>query len=79
MTRHQIATALEIDTDELSDLINNRKTEAHKHYHRGMLKTETQVKKSIIKLAIAGSAPAQALADKYIEQQKNEEECRNQD
>jgi hypothetical protein len=77
MTRHQIALALEVDPEKLSAAIDNPKTNAHKAFFSGQLETEAKIRKSVIQLAIAGSAPAQALADKYIENFKNTEECQN--
>ncbi len=37
---------------------------------KGRLKTEARIRKCVIDLAIAGSAPAQAMAVKYIDEAK---------
>jgi hypothetical protein len=75
MTRNQIALALEVDPEKLSAAIDNPKTSVHKAYYKAQLETEAKIRKSVIQLAIAGSAPAQALADKYITNFKNAEDC----
>jgi hypothetical protein len=47
-----------------------KETELYRAYQRGVLKTESEVRKSIINLAKAGSSPAQNLAKGYIDDLK---------
>lgn len=42
-------------------------------YHRGKLKTKYELRKTIVKLAKAGSPAAEPLADKYMQEQNSKE------
>ena len=53
---------------ELILTFSDRESDIHRSFMRGKLKSEADVRKSILDLAKKGSAPAQALAIKIMEQ-----------
>lgn len=57
-----LITGVEIDTPEF-----------RKAFKRGSLKSEAEIRKSIIQLAKDGSSPAQTMAWKMVESQKRKE------
>jgi uncharacterized protein with PIN domain len=59
---NEIAIILEIDEDEFSEEIQNKKTKASK----GFLMTKAGVRESIIEMAKRDSSPAQTLVDRVI-------------
>lgn len=48
---------------------NHRHSPIYSAYHKGRLQTKLNLRKTVIKLAIAGSPAAEPLADKYIKEQ----------
>lgn len=69
MQPREIAILFDLDPDSFEHEINhNTSSEIYKHYNKGRLQTKLDLRKKIIKLAIAGSPQAEVLADKYINQ-----------
>lgn len=48
---------------------NHRNSPIYAAYHLGRLQTKLSLRKTVIKLAIAGSPAAEPLADKYMKEQ----------
>ena len=73
----EIAILIRIDADQ-RDLfceICKHHTSSHIYtaYHRGRLQTKYELRKTVIKLAKAGSPAAEPLADKYMKEQNIQE------
>ena len=73
MTPKAISIIIEMDYDDFMDAINDESTIIHKHYYKGAYLGEATLRQSIIKLANQGSSPAQEMARKYVEKQRNSE------
>lgn len=69
-TINEIAIILKIPAKELHDLVLNDKSPEHEYFHRGRLKAEAAVRKSIYDLAMNGSSPAQTQYLELIENAK---------
>ena len=67
-TPKEIAVIMELDYDDVSQAMEDKNSEFYRHYMGGFYETDIKVRKSIFKLAEAGSSPAQTLAIKIIEQ-----------
>lgn len=70
----EIAILLNIDAD-IQKLFcemckNHCNSDIYKHYQRGKLNTKYELRRTVIKLAKAGSPAAEPLADKYIKEQE---------
>lgn len=63
----EIATVMELDEVDFLREYNDESSEIYKCVQRGKLKTEAEVRKSILQLAKDGSASAQEQAMKIIE------------
>ena len=48
---------------------NHHSSPIYTAYHQGRLQTKLNLRKTVIKLAIAGSPAAEPLADKYMKEQ----------
>lgn len=48
---------------------NHRQSTIYGAYHLGRLQTKLSLRKTVIKLAVAGSPAAEPLADKYMKEQ----------
>ena len=48
---------------------NHRNSPIYTAYHQGRLQTKLNLRKTVIKLAVAGSPAAEPLADKYMKEQ----------
>lgn len=48
---------------------NHRQSPIYDAYHQGRLQTKLSLRKTVIKLAVAGSPAAEPLADKYMKEQ----------
>lgn len=48
---------------------NHRQSPIYEAYHLGRLQTKLSLRKTVIKLAVAGSPAAEPLADKYMKEQ----------
>lgn len=48
---------------------NHRQSPIYESYHLGRLQTKLSLRKTVIKLAVAGSPAAEPLADKYMKEQ----------
>lgn len=48
---------------------NHRQSPIYNAYHQGRLQTKYELRKTVIKLAKAGSPAAEPLADKYMKEQ----------
>ena len=73
LNKNDIATLLELDPDEFSNVLDDKSGEAWKRFQTGRMKTITQVRKSIFELAANGSSPAQTEAMKIIRESKMED------
>lgn len=73
MTAKAIAIIVEIDYDDFMDALEDETSEIHKRYYKGAYTAEATLRKSIIKLANQGSSPAQEMARKYVEKQRDSE------
>lgn len=73
MPPSEIAILLDIPADErdyFCDICKNHiKTSIYNAYHQGRLQTKYELRKTVIKLAKAGSPAAEPLADKYMREQ----------
>lgn len=69
----EIAILLDIPVDQrdyFCDICkNHRQSLIYDAYHRGRLQTKLSLRKTVIKLAVAGSPAAEPLADKYMKEQ----------
>ncbi len=52
---------------------NHTSSDIYTAYHRGRLQTKYELRKTVIKLAKAGSPAAEPLADKYMKEQNIQE------
>ena len=73
----EIAILIRIDADQ-RDLFceickNHTASDIYTAYHRGRLQTKYELRKTVIKLAKAGSPAAEPLADKYMKEQNIQE------
>lgn len=73
----EIAILIRIDADQ-RDLFceickNHTSSDIYTAYHRGRLQTKYELRKTVIKLAKAGSPAAEPLADKYMKEQNIQE------
>ncbi len=73
MSAADIALVVEIDKDEFIEQVKETGSDIHKAFYRGRLLREASLRQAVIKMAEAGSAPAQALADKYMDSAKNDD------
>lgn len=69
----EIAILLDMPADQrdyFCDICKNHKSSPiYSAYHQGRLQTKLNLRKTVIKLAIAGSPAAEPLADKYMKEQ----------
>lgn len=69
----EIAILLNIDADQrdyFCDICKNHKSTAiYNAYNQGRLQTKYELRRTVIKLAKAGSPAAEPLADKYMREQ----------
>lgn len=69
----EIAILLNIPVDQrdfFCDICkNHHSSPIYTAYHQGRLQTKLSLRKTVIKLAIAGSPAAEPLADKYMKEQ----------
>jgi hypothetical protein len=67
--------SLFFSSEEIREItgLNPEDPQFKKAYRRGSLKSEAEIRKSIIQLAKDGSSPAQTLAWKMVESTKREE------
>ncbi|WP_373802152.1 hypothetical protein [Bacteroides heparinolyticus] len=74
---HEIAILLDIPADErdlFADICRKHRENAiYSAYHRGRLQTKYDLRKTVIKLAKAGSPAAEPLAEAYIKEQLTNE------
>lgn len=70
---HEIAILLNIEADQrdlFADICRNHKgNPIYAAYHRGRLQTKYELRKTVIRLAKAGSPAAEPLADAYMKEQ----------
>lgn len=67
-TEAEIAEIMGLEVDDLIDYNSDIQTEATIAINTGRMQSEAEVRKSIFDLAKNGSAPAQTLAVKFMEQ-----------
>jgi hypothetical protein len=60
-----IAVNIGVDPEEFVDLINTKSGEAYTAYFKGWMKTEIELRKSILQSALNGSSPAQQMMLQY--------------
>lgn len=65
-TYKDIAVLLEVDPKELKEILEDQNSEVYKSYEKGRLKSELEVRKSVVDLAKRGSSQAQEMVLKYI-------------
>lgn len=72
-----IAILLDLDADERDEFAeickNHKKSPIYAAYHKGKLTTKYELRRTVIRLAKAGSPAAEPLADAYMNQQNKEE------
>ncbi|WP_028521974.1 hypothetical protein [Runella limosa] len=73
MTPKAIAIIIEMDYDDFMDALEDESSDIHKRYYKGAYVAEATLRKSVIKLANQGSSPAQEMARKYVEKQRDSE------
>jgi hypothetical protein len=73
MTPKAISLIIEMDCDDFMEALDDDSSMIHKHYYKGAYIAEATLRQSIIKLANQGSSPAQEMARKYVEKQRNSE------
>lgn len=70
----EIAILLNIPADQRDYFCeickNHRNSPIYTAYHQGRLQTKLSLRKTVIKLAVAGSPAAEPLADKYMKEQR---------
>ena len=69
---HQCALLLEKDPLEFKKLVNDENSPAGKAYLRGHLLSQTKLRKAVIKMAEAGSNPAQGMMRDFMQQALND-------
>ena len=62
LTPKEIAIILEFEINFFVSLCNQEGSDCYNRYQRGFLKSEFELRKSIVTLAIQGSSPAQTLS-----------------
>lgn len=71
-----IAILIDIPQDQENLFIQqckeHKETQIYRAYQRGRLSTKLALRKTIVKLAIAGSPAAEPLANKFISEQNND-------
>ena len=60
-----IAINLGVDPDEFTELISTKIGEGYKAYFKGWMKTEVDLRQSILQSALNGSSPAQQMMMHY--------------
>lgn len=69
----EIAILLGLAADERDAFVemcrNHRSSNVYEAYHRGRLTTKYELRKTVIRLAKAGSPAAEPLADAYLKEQ----------
>lgn len=65
-----VGVMLGIDDAEIESLMADRGSEFYKSYYRGFYETEVQLRNSILKMAKAGSSPAQTMANNMLKAAK---------
>lgn len=77
MSPREIAILLDVEADQrdlFADMcINHQRSPAYQAYQKGKLQTKLEIRKTVVKLAKAGSPAAEPLADKYMVEQKTME------
>ena len=73
MTIPNIAVLMDIDIDELTDEIRNRKTDISKAYYKGKAETILAIRQQEIQLAKAASPMAIELAQEFLIEQSQHE------
>ncbi len=68
-----IAMIMEIDYSELKEKLQDENTEVYKSFNSGRLHREAEIRKSILEHASRGSAPAQTISVKFMEDSKLED------
>lgn len=70
----EISILLGLGADERDEFVevcrNHRSSKVYEAYHRGRLTTKYELRKTVIRLAKAGSPAAEPLADSYMKEQK---------
>lgn len=67
MPASEIALLLDIEADAFVEICKNyTSSEIYKRYHKGRLTTKLELRKTVIKLAKAGSPAAEPLALKFL-------------
>lgn len=69
-TPKEISVMLEIKYAEVKDTIENEEGNFYEAFMRGRLQSETDLRKSIMMLAKAGSSPAQTMAMDLLNKSK---------
>ena len=67
-TAQDAARILEMPEAEVSAMLNDVDSDFFRAYWRGYYETETSVRASTIRLAAAGSGPAQAMVKRWMDQ-----------
>lgn len=62
----EVATVLGLDPDEVILELADTSGEFYRSYHKGYFETDAQLRNSILKLAIAGSSPAQSMVTRML-------------
>lgn len=61
----QVGVMVGIDADDIEIMMNDTSSEFYKAYYSGYYSADIKLRNSIMKLATAGSSPAQAMMMKY--------------
>lgn len=68
-TPQEICIALELNYDEFLTRFIDETDPVYKAYHKGVLISEAEMRKKVIKLSNEGSAPAQNIRNNYRKRQ----------
>lgn len=60
-----IAVNIGVDPDDFTDLINTKSGPVYLAYFKGWMKTEVELRQSILQSALNGSIPAQQMMREY--------------
>lgn len=78
LTYHEIASLLELDTEELLEVFRDQQSPAYKAYFKGKTESKKEIREKVILLAKKGSPQAEELVSDYIESQYLHEQAYDQ-
>lgn len=69
LTYHEIASLMDLDTDEMLEVFRDQSGPAYKAYFKGKTESKKEIREKVILLARKGSPQAEELVSEYIQSQ----------